>query len=56
MWTPTIITDRVTSRYIIAGATEYNLYESGELTFDELGYSNQPLEGQISLERGLHHE
>ena len=53
MWTPMIITDNATSRYIIAGTTEYNLYESGELTFDDLWHLNQPLEGQISLERGI---
>ena len=53
MWTPTIITDRATSRYIIAGTIEYDLYESGDLTFEDLWYLNQPLEGQISLERGV---
>ena len=53
MWIPTIVTDEVTGRRVLTGIFESDMYESGELSFEELWYSNQPLEGQIALEGGV---
>ena len=53
MWIPTIVTDEVTGRRVLTGIFEYELYQTGDLTFEELWYSNQPLEGQIALEGGI---
>jgi len=49
MYTPTIITDSATGRYVIANMFEQYMYESGEFTFEDLWDINQPFEGQEEL-------
>jgi len=50
MYTPTIITDSTTGRYVIANMFEQMMYESGDFTFEDLWEINQPLDAQEELD------
>ena len=50
MYTPTIIIDNNTGRRVMVNMFEYEMYQCGEFTFEDLWYSNQPLEGQERLD------
>ena len=53
MNTPIIITDNDTGRRVIVNMFEYMMYESGDFTFEDLWYINQPFEDQIILEKAV---
>ena len=46
MYTPTIIIDNDTGRRVMVNMFEYEMYQCGEFSFDDLWHINQPLEGQ----------
>ena len=50
MNTPIIITDNDTGRRVIVNMFEYMMYESGDFTFEDLWYINQPLDAQEELD------